>query len=144
MTEIKEEQLNVKECTKNLKLSTLSMFGGIEISTVIENDKITWYKFADLEKALEFNSQNLNISDILDAEYYISFEKLMCDADHDIKNMDPKTIFVNEIGMMLFIVRAETPKAEPYARWLCGTVLPSIRKYNKYILSDTDNHPFKK
>lgn len=55
--------------------------------------------------------------------------------------------FVNEQNLYRVIMRSDKPQAEPFQDWVCGEVLPSIRKHGIYataatiesILADPDN-----
>jgi phage antirepressor protein len=45
-------------------------------------------------------------------------------------------IFVNEQNLYKVIMRSDKPQAESFQDWVCGDVLPSIRKHGAYM---TDN-----
>ena len=45
-------------------------------------------------------------------------------------------IYVNEKNLYKAIMRSDKPQAEPFQDWVCGEVLPSIRKHGIYA---TDN-----
>ena len=45
-------------------------------------------------------------------------------------------IFVNEQNLYKVIMRSDKSQAEPFQDWVCGDVLPSIRKHGAYM---TDN-----
>jgi phage antirepressor protein len=42
-------------------------------------------------------------------------------------------IFINEQNLYKVIMRSDKPQAEPFQDWVCGEVLPSIRKTGGYI-----------
>lgn len=42
-------------------------------------------------------------------------------------------MFVNEQNLYKVIMRSDKPQAEPFQDWVCGEVLPSIRKTGGYI-----------
>ena len=49
--------------------------------------------------------------------------------------------FISEQNLYRLIMRSTKPMAEPFQDWVCGEVLPSIRKHGGYILNhegDTD------
>ena len=46
-----------------------------------------------------------------------------------------EAIFVNEQNLYKVIMRSDKPQAEPFQDWVCGEVLPSIRKTGGYIVS---------
>lgn len=45
-------------------------------------------------------------------------------------------VYVNEKNLYKVIMRSDKPQAEPFQDWVCGEVLPSIRKHGAYM---TDN-----
>jgi anti-repressor protein len=45
--------------------------------------------------------------------------------------------FVNEKNLYKVIMRSDKPQAEPFQDWVCGEVLPSIRKYGAYMTNNT-------
>lgn len=45
--------------------------------------------------------------------------------------------FVNEKNLYRLIMRSDKPQAEPFQDWVCGEVLPSIRKHGAYMTSTT-------
>lgn len=46
-------------------------------------------------------------------------------------------VFVNEQNLYRVIMRSDKPMAEPFQDWVCGEVLPSIRKTGSYGLPQT-------
>lgn len=47
-------------------------------------------------------------------------------------------VFVNEQNLYKVIMRSDKPQAEPFQDWVCGEVLPSIRKTGGYIATNAD------
>ena len=47
-------------------------------------------------------------------------------------------IFINEQNLYKVIMRSDKPQAEPFQDWVCGEVLPSIRKTGGYIVTNDD------
>lgn len=45
-------------------------------------------------------------------------------------------IFINEQNLYKVIMRSDKPQAEPFQDWVCGEVLPSIRKTGSYSISN--------
>ena len=46
---------------------------------------------------------------------------------------EQQAIFVNEQNLYKVIMRSDKPQAEPFQDWVCGEVLPSIRKHGAYM-----------
>ena len=55
------------------------------------------------------------------------------DGTPSIQNID--MTFINETNLYKVIMRSDKPQAEPFQGWVCGEVLPSIRKNGGYIAS---------
>lgn len=51
----------------------------------------------------------------------------------DSLGREQQAIFVNEQNLYKVIMRSDKPQAEPFQDWVCGEVLPSIRKTGGYI-----------
>lgn len=47
-----------------------------------------------------------------------------------------EAIFVNEQNLYKVIMRSDKPQAEPFQDWVCGEVLPSIRKTGSYSIQN--------
>ena len=45
--------------------------------------------------------------------------------------------FINEQNLYKVIMRSDKPQSEPFQDWVCGEVLPSIRKHGAYMTNDT-------
>lgn len=46
-------------------------------------------------------------------------------------------VYVNEKNLYKVIMRSDKPQAEPFQDWVCGEVLPSIRKHGAYATEET-------
>lgn len=53
------------------------------------------------------------------------------DGTPSIQEMD--VTFINETNLYKVIMRSDKPQAEPFQDWVCGEVLPEIRKNGGYI-----------
>lgn len=50
-------------------------------------------------------------------------------------------VYINEKNLYKVIMRSDKPQAEPFQDWVCGEVLPSIRKSGGYIATKEDDTP---
>lgn len=46
-------------------------------------------------------------------------------------------VYINEKNLYKVIMRSDKPQAEPFQDWVCGEVLPSIRKTGNYSVSQS-------
>lgn len=51
---------------------------------------------------------------------------------------EQQAIFVNEQNLYKVIMRSDKPQAEPFQDWVCGEVLPSIRRTGGYIATNAN------
>lgn len=129
---------------KYRKLDTMFMFGYVEVAVIIDLWGEPWFRGVDIARSLDMEDPHNSISKTIDSEYTKSYKNISSNRIlyRDIHGMHPETTFVNETGMNMFIIRSRMPKAEEFARWVCGVVLPAIRKNNKYEINSQDN-PYK-
>ena len=59
----------------------------------------------------------------------------------DTLGREQEAIFISEQNLYKVIMRSDKPQAEPFQDWVCGEVLPSIRKTGGYIASKDDDTP---
>lgn len=57
------------------------------------------------------------------------------DGTPAIQNVE--MVFINEQNLYKVIMRSDKPQAEPFQDWVCGEVLPSIRKHGFYATEAT-------
>lgn len=130
---------------KHRKLDTMFMFGCVDIAVIIDLYGDVWFRGVDVARALEIEDPHTAIYRYTDEKFTKKYEKLMMISSieryRDIPGMHPETTFVNETGMNMFVLRSRMPKAEQFAEWVCGEVLPSIRKNNKYEIKQ-ENNPY--
>ena len=48
---------------------------------------------------------------------------------------DVDMTFVNEKNLYKVIMRSDKPQAEPFQDWVCGDVLPTLRKTGSYLIT---------
>lgn len=53
------------------------------------------------------------------------------------KEVVQKLTYINEKNLYKVIMRSDKPQAEPFQDWVCGEVLPSIRKHGAYMTEQT-------
>ena len=52
-----------------------------------------------------------------------------------------KMLFINESNLYRLIMRSDKPQAEPFQDWVCGEVLPSIRRTGGYMVARPEETP---
>lgn len=104
-----------------------------DIRTAISPAGEPLFCLADLCKAINV-SNHRNVAKRIDHE--------------DVRRMDTLTqggnqqaLFVTESGMYEVLLRSDSEKAKPFRKWVCGEVLPAIRKTGGYMVSRPDETP---
>lgn len=54
---------------------------------------------------------------------------------------EQQMVFINESNLYKVIMRSNKPQAEAFQDWVCGEVLPSIRKNGAYVAAQPDESP---
>lgn len=88
---------------------------------------------ADLCKVLELQVQNTKNRLKDDGVYRINLT--------DSLGREQQALFVNEQNLYRVIMRSDKPQAEAFQDWVCGEVLPSIRKTGGYLAATPDDTP---
>lgn len=81
---------------------------------------------SDVCKALEYKNGRDTIARI--------FGKGVSYCYTPTKGGEQKLVYLTEMQLYKLIMRSEAPKAEPFQDWVCGEVLPTIRKRGQYSL----------
>ena len=59
----------------------------------------------------------------------------------DSLGRNQQVLFVTEPGMYEVLLRSDSEKAKPFRKWVCGEVLPRIRKSGGYMVARQDETP---
>lgn len=114
----------------NVTIFKSPQFGEIRTAGDAENPM---FCLADLCKVLELQVQNTKNRLKDDGVYRINLT--------DSLGREQQALFVNEQNLYRVIMRSDKPQAEAFQDWVCGEVLPSIRKTGGYIATAPDDTP---
>ncbi len=121
--------------TKDFKIQVFKhpLFGEIRVTGTSDEPL---FCLVDICKVLELNNTSM-AKRKLKATGIKIFE-----VRSELTNKHGKTIafmdnltFISEQNLYRLIMRSTKPMAEPFQDWVCGEVLPSIRKHGGYILT---------
>lgn len=113
-----------------LRIFESPQFGAIRTAGDAENPM---FCLADLCKVLELQVQNTKNRLKDDGVYRINLT--------DSLGREQQALFVNEQNLYRVIMRSDKPQAEAFQDWVCGEVLPSIRKTGGYLAATPDDTP---
>lgn len=111
-----------------VKIFENNQFGQIRTAGTSENPL---FCLADICKVLELKTNDVKNR----------LKKDGVDSIGVIDSMGRKQIamFINEQNLYRVIMRSDKPQAEAFQDWVCGEVLPSIRKNGGYIATNEDD-----
>ena len=84
-----------------------------EITILIDDNNVIWFKFRDILKALEYNDIDHGINNLkINKKYKKKYSKISSlDTTPVIKNMHKNTLFINESGLYELLSNSNKPLA---------------------------------
>lgn len=131
----------------NLQIFNNEIFGSIRVGMI--DDEI-WFVAKDVVERLQYD---------LSANSYTKYVKRYVSEDEDIMNYNKETqvqyglkldykelgqrggLLISEYGLYDLVLAAPLPSAKEFKKWITHEVIPSIRKYGGYMVTnenDTD------
>lgn len=124
------------ETAKNSNSSSVKIFENPEFGNVrvfIDKSNDPWFCLSDICKILEIKNSSdcksrLDQRGIVltDTPTYNQYGTCVLQ----------KITFINEKNLYKIIMRSDKSQAEPFQDWVCGEILPSIRKTGKYFIKE--------
>ena len=115
---------------EEIKIFSSERFGDIRTAGTSEEPL---FCLADVCRVLE-------IKNVSDCKSRLNAKGIVL-TDTPTNGGNQQLVYINEQNLYKVIMRSDKPQAEPFQDWVCGEVLPSIRKTGGYIHtkeSDTD------
>lgn len=117
---------------KELKIFENAQFGQIRTSITESGEPL--FCLADLCKAINV-ANHRNVAKRIEQDGVRRMDII------DSMGRNQQVIFVTEPGMYEVLLRSDSEKARPFRKWVCGEVLPSIRKSGGYMVAKADETP---
>lgn len=112
---------------KDIQIFNHPQFGEVRTSGTSD---APMFCLADLCRVLE-------IANVTDTRKRLSQDGLDSIEVIDSIGRRQSMYFVNEKNLYKVIMRSDKPQAEPFQDWVCGEVLPTIRKHGAYMTEQT-------
>jgi len=140
MFQISESTNVVHFNVEGAKKTDVKVVGTFEDPWFCGRDVCEILEYSNIHQALQINVQQKNKKPLkeLSEEVCLPRKHTSVLGSINFKNMsynDGKTIYINEPGLYALILRSKAPLANQFQDFICGVVLPSIRKYGQYIHS---------
>lgn len=117
---------------KELKIFENAQFGQIRTSITESGEPL--FCLADLCKAINV-ANHRNVAKRIEQDGVRRMDII------DSMGRNQQVLFVTEPGMYEVLLRSDSEKARPFRKWVCGEVLPSIRKSGGYMVAKADETP---
>ena len=109
-----------------------AQFGQIRTSVSVQDEPL--FCLADICKAINVINHR-NVAKRIDQDGVRRMDII------DSMGRNQQVLFVTEPGMYEVLLRSDSEKAKPFRKWVCGEVLPSIRKSGGYMVATDDETP---
>ena len=90
----------------------------------------TWFVAKDVADILGYTNNRKAVLDHTDEE-----DRFVATLSTTIGTR--KAMVINEIGLYSLVIASKLPEARAFKRWICGEVIPSIRRTGAYMTSET-------
>ena len=107
---------------EEIKIFSSERFGDIRTAGTSEEPL---FCLADVCRVLE-------IKNVSDCKSRLNAKGIVL-TDTPTNGGNQQLVYINEQNLYKVIMRSDKPQAEPFQDWVCGEVLPSIRKTGGYI-----------
>lgn len=115
-----------------IKIFTSPQFGDIRTAGTAEQPL---FCANDVAKALGYSNPAKSVIDHCKKEGVTVLETPTPNQHGAVVNQPTK--FITEANLYRLVMRSKLPNAEEFQDWVCGEVLPSIRKHGAYMTGET-------
>ena len=104
-------------------------YGIDKIRVLIDNNEELWFNAKDCALTLGYLDSNDAIKKHVDKDDKIRLKKIQIDN----RQGHPDTLYISEAGLYSLVLRSRLKSSKKFKYFVTHDVLPSIRKYNKYV-----------
>ncbi len=97
---------------------------------LIDNNEELWFNAKDCALTLGYLDSSDAIKKHVDKDDKIRLKKIQIDN----RQGHPDTLYISEAGLYSLVLRSRLKSSKKFKYFVTHDVLPSIRKYNKYVL----------
>jgi anti-repressor protein len=125
--------MNTDVITVETKYVSLFDFQGAKIRTLIHEDGEPWFVAKDLAEYLGYRNPAEAVRDHCKAACLLNPS-----ISHRLFGAPRGLQIVPEADMYRMVMHSHMPAAVEFQKWVCGEVLPSIRKHGVYIMGQEE------
>lgn len=120
-------------------ITKLLMYNGNKITTAFKNNESNPYFYAkQVCMMLEYKNSKKAVDTYVDDKNKFLLKNIVKNYKILYKNIKGDEIFINESGLYQLIRTSNSTKANDINNWIESKVLPSLRKYGKYRLDNSN------
>lgn len=131
------ENININDNNNTNKIENIFNYENNNIVIVVDKNMKVWCRGKDVATALGYSRTTTAIATNVSKKYKIALAAVCQRAGTQLK-IDPKTIFIDQTGILQLIVKSRKPECEKFSEWLTEEVIPSIMKTGKYEMPITE------
>ena len=105
-------------------------FNEEEITFIVDNDNIVWFKFSNIANILQYKDKDDVLKKHVDKKYRKHIKDINIEQDTNRQKQD--TVYITESGLYKLLIKSRMKKAEKFQEWLVDKALPGLRQYGKY------------
>jgi len=112
------------------------LYDKTEINYIIDTSTNIWFNFQSISKILEYKSTKDVLRDRVNMNHKKQLKNIIRINKEKTKNEQPNSVYINENGLYLLLIRSRMKKAIEFQLWLINEVLPKLRQFGKYEVDD--------
>lgn len=128
------ETIDVNDERNADRIENIFKYENNDILVIVDKNMKVWCKAKDVALYLGYSKTKDAISKNVSEKYKKSYAVVWPSIPAHPLNIDKKTIFVSEPGILQLIARSRKPNAEKFLEWLAEEVIPKILSEGTYTL----------
>lgn len=108
---------------------------GIKINSLVDEEGNIWFVGKEVASILGYKEPRYTLRDKVPSKHkvIVTSKNFYVGKTPTLKIPNRGLTIINECGFYRLVMGSKMPKAEEFQDWVCGEVLPSLRKNNYYI-----------
>jgi len=111
-------------------------YGNVIIPVIFDVDDNAWYGAKEVALALKYPNTKAAAQDAIRKNVFLKHRRAFYQFGFDNKDFHQRKLFIQEPGLYRLMLRSRKPEAIKFSTWIVEIVLPSIRKFGYYKLTE--------
>ena len=114
-------------------------YGENNVIAIVDRNRKIWCKAKDIAIIFGYSRTKIAISRNISPKYKKSFAVIRGQCDGTLPKLDPQTIFIDQTGILQFIMKGNKRECEKFSEWLSEEVIPALMNTGHYEMPITDS-----